>query len=129
MENNDRGSSLVNVVPRGNNVLVRIEFKASILALASGKPEENSNEKVTFIVAGIGPLVKDLTLSESVLMKISEAYDDVQVDGNERSIKKVTEIYRTMNKSELSQLLTDGDTKADIVQYGLFPEFVIKAHL
>ena len=129
MENNERGTSLVHIVPRGNNVLIRIEFKASILALASGKPEQDSNEKVTFIVAGIGPLVKDLVLGESVLMKITEAYDDIIVEGNDRSIKVVSEFYRTMDSKEKADLLKGGVTKCDIIQYGIFPEFIIIAHL
>jgi len=129
MENSERGKSLVNVIPRGNNVLLRMNFKASILALASGKPEEKSDEKVTYIVAGIGPLVKDLILGEEINFKIAQEYVDIPVKGNERSIKSLIDFYRSMPKKDLTALLETGDNKADVVQYGIFPEFQILAHI
>lgn len=129
MDANECGISSVNIVPRGNNVLLRMNFKASILALSSGKPEENSNEKVIFTVAGFGPLVKDLVLGEEVLFKLHAAYDDIPVKGNNQSIKDLTDFYGKLPKGEVSKMVMAGNNKADAIQYGMFPEFQIVGHI
>jgi hypothetical protein len=132
---NERGKSLVNIVPRNNEVLIKMEFKVSLLELSAGKPSEegSANERVTYSVAGIGPLVKDLTIGEEVLMKLTGSYDDVPVKDNVRSIRELTKFYtdpKSISKTEFMKLLSDPSTsKVDVIQYGLFPEFQIKAHI
>lgn len=129
METNVRGTSLCNIVPRNNNVLIKMVFKASIMALASGKPDKNDEEKITYTVAGIGPLVKDLTLGEEILFKLHQEYDDVQVEGNKQSIKHLTKLYSEMKPADLNSLMRSGNNKALVVQYGMFPEFQIPGHI
>jgi hypothetical protein len=129
MESIERGKSLVNIVPRGNNVLIRMEFNVSLMALMSGKPEESSEEVVRSYVAGFGPLVKSLDLDEPIVFKVQQAYIDVVVDGNERSIKKLIKFYESLPKLELNQLMTNKETATvGVIQYGIFPEFQIPAH-
>lgn len=136
METIERGKSLVNIVPRNNEVLIKMEFKVSLLALTSGKPNESdSNERVTYIVAGKGPLVKDLELEEEVLMKVLPGgYDDVPVKENMRSIRELTNFYdinsKNITRTELTQLMSKPETnKVNVIQYGMFPEFQIKGHI
>ena len=136
METIERGKSLVNIIPRNNEVLVKMEFNVSILALTSGKPNESdSDEKVTYTIAGKGPLVKDLELEEEVLMKVLPGgYDDVPVKGNMRSIRELTKFYdissKNITRTELTQLMSNSETnKVTVVQYGMFPEFQIKGHI
>lgn len=127
MTDNERGKSTVNVVPRGNNVLVKMSFKESILGIRSGKPSKASEAKVTFTIVGIGPYVKDLEIGEEVIMELME-YADVPVEGNFNGIKNLIDVYRKMDNSEFQKLLESSETnKVDIIQYGLFPEFQIKA--
>lgn len=129
MENNAQGVSNVNVVPRGNNVLVRMSFKESILGIRSGKPSKASEAKVTFLIAGVGPNVPDLKIGDEVLMELVE-YTDIPVEGNFNGIKTLLELYRKMDNSEFQKLLESSETnKVDVIQYGIFPEFQIKALL
>lgn len=129
MENNERGKSLVNVVPRNNNVLIRIEFELSILALSTGKPNaEDSNSPTKYYVAGIGPMVKDLTLNEEVTMKLPE-YPSIKVDGNNNSISILKSFYSSMKNTELSALLSGKENRVHVVEYGVFPEYIISAHI
>ncbi|MCK9429935.1 MAG: hypothetical protein M0R17_08015 [Candidatus Omnitrophica bacterium] len=131
METIERGTSLCNITPRGNNVLIKMNFRASILSLNTGKydAEKDANEEVKFTVAGIGPNVKDLVLGEEILFKPMAAYEDVPVEGNHNSIKELTEVYKAMKPSEIQMLLRDGKNKVDVVQYGMFPEFQIQGHI
>lgn len=129
MESIERGKSLVNVVPRGNNVLIRMEFNVSLMALMSGKPENNSDEVVRTYIAGFGPLVKDLDLDEPIVFKVQQEYIDVIVDGNNRGIKSLIKFYNLLSKSELNKLMTNKETATvGVIQYGIFPEFQIPAH-
>jgi len=130
MESNERGQSLVNIVPRNNNVLIKMEFVASVFAISSGKPSnEENNMKVKYSIAGFGPLVKDLTLGEEVLMKMGE-YERVNVKGNNNSLESLKALYDTMKKSELNDLISSKEyNKANVIQYGIFPEFQIRAHI
>lgn len=131
MEQN-RGTALegVNIIPRGNNVLLKMEYDESILALRSGnKPESTGEEKVTFTVAGMGPLVNDLTLGEEVLFSISGEYVDVPVKNNHNSIRSLKKFYSEMKASEHTELMASGNNKAHVIQYGMFPEFQIKGHI
>ena len=129
MENNEIGKSLVNVVPRNNNILVKIKFKASILALSTGKPSAEDSKAITkFYIAGIGPLVKDLSLDEEIFMKLPE-YQSVEVKGNNNSIKILGDFYRAMKQSELTQILSSKDNKVDVVEYAIFPEYIATAHV
>ena len=128
MENNERGKSLVNYVPRGNNVLIRLEFEISILAISSGKPSSDDNGMCRFYVAGLGPLVKDLTLNEEIGMKLPE-YSSVEIKGNNNSIRVLKEFYTTMKKSDLNLLIAGKDNKVNVVEYALFPEFMILGHI
>lgn len=129
MENNEKGKSLVNVIPRNNNILIRIEFKASILALSTGKPSaEDSNAITKFYVAGYGPLVKDLVLNEEVFMKLPE-YQSVDVIGNNNSIRVLSSFYKAMKQSELAQILSSKDNKVDVVEYAMFPEYIATGHI
>lgn len=129
METNERGKSICNIIPRNNNVLLKIVFRASIMALSSGKPDKNDEEKVTYIVAGIGPLVKDLDLGEEIIFKIHQEYDDIQVEGNKQSIKHLTKLYQEMKPADLNSLMRSGENKVTVIQYGMFPEFQIPAHI
>ena len=127
MADNERGKSIVNVIPRGNNVLVKMTFKESILGIRSGKPSKASEAKVTFTIVGIGPQVKDLEIGEEVIMELME-YADVPVEGNYNGIKNLLETYRKMSNQEFQTLLeSDQTNKVDVIQYGLFSEFQIKA--
>jgi hypothetical protein len=129
MESIERGKSLVNVVPRGNNVLIRMEFNVSVMALTSGTPESSSEESVNSFVAGFGPLVKGLDLDEPIVFKVQQAYIDVVVEGNNRSIRELTKFYKSLPKLELNQLMKSKDTShVKVIQYGIFPEFQIPAH-
>lgn len=131
MTTNERGKSLCNIVPRNNNVLLKIEFKSSILSLNTGKydAEKDAGETVKFTVAGIGPEVKDLSLGEEVVFSIDRVYTDIPVSGNKQSIKELTALYRAMKPSEIQELLKSGQNKVDVIQYGMFPEFQINAHI
>jgi hypothetical protein len=132
MKTNECGKSLVNVIPRNNGVLIRMEFKVSLMAITSGKPEEDSSQPVTYTVAGIGPLVKDLDLNEKVTMKLQAEYVDIVVKGNNRSVRKLTEFYKdtkNVTRIQLNELMGNAETAyVDAVQYGIFPEFQIMAH-
>jgi hypothetical protein len=124
------GKSLCNVIPRGNNVLVRMDFTVRLLAITSGKPDENDDQsKVRYSVAGFGPLVKDLKLGEIVIMSIDKVYDDIPVKENMRSIRELTKFYKDMDRLELNKLIGDKESSTvGVVQYGMFPEFIIKTH-
>ena len=129
MTDNERGKSEVNVIPRGNNVLVKMEFKESIINIRSGKPSKANESKVTFTVVGIGPNVKDLEIGEEVIMELVE-YADIPVEGNSNGIKTLLELYRTMSPSDYEKLLKDPENNKVLVrQYGIFPEYQIKAVL
>lgn len=120
------GKSLVTVVPRNNNVLVKMEFEVSVMALTSGK-KDSLDDEVSFSVAGIGPMVNDLTLGEKIILQIQQNYEVVEVPGNERSIIKLTDFYRKLKPAELTAAIKD-TPKVGVVQYGMFPEFQIKGH-
>lgn len=130
METNVIGVSLNNVIPRGNNVLIRMDFTVRLLAISTGKPDDNDDQsKVTYSVAGYGPLVKDLELGEIVIMSIDKQYDDIPVESNLRSIRELTKVYKDMPRLELNKLIADKESsEVGVVQYGMFPEFVIRAH-
>jgi hypothetical protein len=127
--NNDvfRGATNCNIIPRGNNVLVRLDFTASVLDLSTGKPSERSEgDPVIFSIAGYGPLVKDLSIGEKVIMKL-EPYKAVEVKGNEQSVAKLTAFFSSANMklSELQEYIKS-TPKVNVVEYGIFPEFIIK---
>jgi len=127
MEENKGGISNCNVIPRNNNVLVKMTFTASVMALTSGKYEKESTDEVTATIAGMGPLVQDLALEDKVLIKLQE-YSSIEVDGNNSSVRKLKEAYSSLKPSELSQLIRD-TPRVTVVQYGIFPEFLIQAKL
>ena len=130
MSDKTRGTSNVNVVPRSNNILIRMEFKTSILDIQSDKPSDDNNEDIRMYVAGFGPLVPDIELGEEVLLELVKTYTSVDVKGNFKSAKELQKIYRSMKPSEFTKLLRDPETaKVDVVQYGMFPEYIIKAHV
>jgi hypothetical protein len=127
MTTTERGKSNVNVTPRGNNVLVKMEFLESVLNLYTGKPSKASDAKVTFTVEGIGPNVSDLELGEEVMMELVE-YSDIPVEGNHNGIKTLLDIYPKMKNNEIQELMKDSKTAKVLVrQYGIFPEFQIKS--
>lgn len=124
------GKSNVNVVPRGNNVLVRMKFHTTLLALTSGKYDKDSAEEVEFSVAGFGPMVHDLELGGKILMEITQAYNSIEVEGNERSIKALLAHYNALPKKELNEIMHDPKVnRIEVIQYGMFPEFQIKARV
>ena len=128
------GKSLTNIVPRNNEVLIKMSFKESLFNIVTGKPNKDSDEKVTYTVAGFGPLVKDLELGEEVIMKIVTQYDDVPIKGNTKCIRELIKFYapesKNVTRAELTALQADPKTnKIDVVQYGMFPDFQIKAHI
>lgn len=127
MKENESGISEVNVIPRNNNVLVRMTFDASIMALTSGKYEKDSTDEVIATIAGIGPAVRDLSIGDKVLIKLQE-YSSVDVEGNFNSVKKLKETYSTLKPSELSELIRKSP-RTTVIQYGIFPEFLIQAKL
>ena len=130
MSDKTRGMSNVNVVPRSNNILIRMEFKTSILDIQSDKPTDDHNEDIRMYVAGFGPLVTDIELNEEVLLELVKAYTSVDVKDNFKSFKELQKTYRSMKPSEFTKLLRDPETaKVDVVQYGMFPEYIIKAHV
>lgn len=120
------GQSLVRVVPRNNNVLVKMEFEVSVMALTSGAKDSLDSE-VTFSVAGIGPMVNDLTLGEKIILQIQQNYEVVEVPGNERSIRKLQDVYKKLKPAELTDAIKN-TPKVQVIQYGMFPEFQIKGH-
>lgn len=131
METNEQISkSECNIFPRGNNVLIKMLFKASVLDLSSGKPSDKSDgEKVDYYVAGFGPAVKDLTIGDKVILKL-EPYQKIEVAGNNKSIDVLSDFFspRNMKSAEL-QVYIKETPKVDVVEYGLFPEFIIKANI
>lgn len=127
MMTTERGKSNVNIIPRGNNVLVKMEFLESILNLYTGKPSKASDAKVTFTVEGIGPNVPDLEIGEEVIMELVE-YSDIPVESNHNGIKTLLEIYPKMKNEEIRELMKDPATAKVLVrQYGIFPEYQIKS--
>lgn len=121
------GKSLVTIVPRNNNVLVKMEFEVSVVALTSGKKDSLDDDDVIFTIAGIGPMVNDLALGEKIILQIQQNYEVVEVPGNERSIRKLEDFYRKLKPAELTTAIKD-TPKVTVIQYGMFPEFQIKAH-
>jgi hypothetical protein len=103
-----------------------MEFEVSVMALTSGK-KDSLDDEVSFSVAGIGPMVNDLTLGEKIILQIQQNYEVVEVPGNERSIIKLTDFYRKLKPAELTAAIKD-TPKVGVVQYGMFPEFQIKGH-
>lgn len=128
MENNERGKSLVNYIPRGNNVLIRIEFEISILAISTGKPSADDNNMARFYVAGMGPLVKDLDLNDQIYIKLPE-YSSVPVAGNNNSISILKEFYKSMKQSDLTMLIAGKENRVSVVEYGIFPEYLITSRI
>lgn len=117
-----------NIFPRGNNVLIKFCMKASILDLQMDKPGDHSKgESADAFISGYGPAVKDLNLGDKVLVELNQSYTAIEVAGNSRSVKVLHELYRTMKPSEFTELLRYPETaKVDVVQYGIFPEFLVK---
>jgi hypothetical protein len=124
MEESTSGISNVNVVPRGNNVLVRMDIEASVMGITSGKYGNESGIPI-ITIAGIGPNVRDLAIGDKVLMKLQE-YESVPVAGNNKDIASLKKFYATLKPSELSQIIKE-TPKVSVVQYGLFAEFLILA--
>lgn len=130
MSDKTRGTSNVNVVPRANNILIRMEFKTSILDIRSDKPSDDNNEDIRMYVAGFGPMVTDIELDEEVLLELTKTYTSVDVKDNFRSVKELQKMYKTMSNTDFTKLLSDPTTtKVGVIQYGMFPEFIIKAHV
>lgn len=117
----------VNIIPRGNNVIVKMSFKASVLSLVNNKWEDKDNDVAEFEIAGIGNKVNDpeLKLGDKVVMELSQKYSPLDIKGNERSVDKLQEFYRKLTRVELTDSMRD-NPKVDVVQYGLFPEFLVK---
>jgi hypothetical protein len=118
-----------NIIPRNNNVLIKMSFMESVMNISSGTPPAKDNgEEVTFQVAGIGILCpNDLSMGDKVIMQL-QPYENVDVEGNQHSIKALQAFYRTLKPSELNALIRDPKSaKVKVVQYGLFPEFMVKA--
>ena len=130
MSDKTRGTSNVNVVPRANNILIRMEFKTSILDIQSDKPSDDHNEDIRMFVAGFGPLVNDIELDEEVLLELTKTYTSVDVKDNFKSVKELQKTYRSMKSADFTNLLRNPETaKVEVIQYGMFPEFIIKAHV
>lgn len=122
------GKSLVNIVPRNNEVLIRIEFEESILALSSSKPDQASGDRpVKFYIAGVGPSTKDLVLNERVIFHLTEQYVSIPVNGNERDIKSLKALYSKMPRKDLNECIGKAEY-VKVIEYGLFPEYMVKAH-
>ena len=132
MEANERGTALegINIIPRGNNVLIKMSFNESVMAIHSNKPTKENDEYVTFTVVAIGPLVKDLKLGEEVLFTIPrDGYTDVPIKGNLRGIRELHKFYTKLSRQEYTELLAGGDSKVDVHQYGMFPEYLVTGHI
>lgn len=130
METREHGVTDSNIMPRGNNVIIKMIATASVMEISSGKYGEETNAgRAEFIVSGIGPLVPtDLEIGDKVALQITQAYHEVRVDGNFNSIFELQKLYKSIGHTETNKLIQNKDTaKVQVVQYGLFPEFMIKA--
>ena len=124
MEEKQRGISNTNIIPRNNLVLIKMELQASIMGIVS-ESFKGENSKVTCSIAGYGPIVKDLELGQKVLVKLQE-YESVKVEGNNKDVESLTAFYKGLSQTELKQAIKD-NPKVDVVQYGLFPEYLVNA--
>ena len=123
----ESGTSNVNVIPRGNNVLLKIEFEASVLGLTSDTYEKEHPNDVLFSIAGFGKDVHDLTLGDIVHVELGQRWTNVVVKGNNNSPEALKEFYDKLPKADLTAIIRDKDkNKVKVVQYGMFPEFTIK---
>jgi hypothetical protein len=124
-----KAESIVNHVPRGNNVIIKIETTGSVMEISSGKISEATKEnKATFTVVAFGPLVPaDLNIGDEVAVLINQAYSQIQVIGNGNSIKELQRTYKSMKPSEVSLLIQNAKTATvDVIDYGIFPEYLVQ---
>lgn len=127
---NAYGKSNLNVIPRGNYVLIKISFEISTMAVINNKPIENDESDKYFEVCGIGPLVKGLEIGDRVCMVVQQGYDNVTIPENKQSLEELQKLYASMTNSERAKIIHNKETsRVNVITYGLFPEFQIKAIL
>lgn len=121
--------SSVPVVPRDNNVLLRMSYKNSIMgirALAEGnqKFKQTELEQITYTVAGFGERVKGLEIGDEVVVNVQPDII-VNVPGNKKDLKSLGAELDKMTKEEDEQLLRSG-TKWEVIEYGVYSDFQLK---
>jgi len=130
MQTHEKGISIINTMPRNNNVIIKMITNVPILELTSGKySEETYAQNSIFEVVAVGPMVfTDLQIGDKVQLVIRESYIEVNVPTNDRSIKKLQAFYKSIGHVELNKIIADKkNNRVEVNQYGLFPEFDIKA--
>lgn len=122
-----RKITYASVTPRNNEVLIRMEFEESVMSIFSGDAKSSLNENPRFFVAAVGPKVTDLPVGTEVFMKGQE-YSNIEMASNPQSISSLHDFYKSLKPSEYNAIISDKEkSRVKVVQYGLFPEFTIKA--
>lgn len=116
----------IGIVPRNNNVIVRLDFDTSLLtinALATKQKMSGAtdNENIVMQVVAVGKDVKDLEIGDIVRASVQPELA-VEVDGNELTIKKLHDYFTSLSRKEQDEFMISGK-KIHVVEYSLYTEY------
>ena len=123
--------SLVPVIPRDSNVLIKMVYKNSILgirALAANdqKFRQIDIKELQYTIVGCGDKVTNLEIGDKVFVSLQPKII-VDVPTNDRSLKRLGETIKAFTKEENDKALFT--SKWEVIEYGVFDSFDISAFL
>jgi len=116
MSDQKKGVTVCGVRPRHNNVIVRADYSMHPLVITDKQilhdqkqVAKYTKDDVTYTVVAMGPEVFDLEIGQVVYLPARGQYDEVRVEGNDRSYEAIAAAFAKLDSADIAAIVKAGE--------------------